>query len=57
MQYFTTVTQLPSYIPYARFLLAFPLNETAKLVYSFILSRIHLSQSNVWVDEQKRVYC
>ena len=57
MQYYTTKHQLPPYIPYARFLLGFPLNETARLVYSLILSRIHLSQANGWVDEKGRIYC
>lgn len=57
MQYFTPQTQLPVYIPYARFLLDFPLSETARLVYSLILSRIHLSKTNGWVDAQQRVYC
>ena len=57
MQYITSVTQLPSFIPYARFLLDFPLNETARLVYSLILSRIQLSQSNCWTDEQNRIFC
>ena len=57
MQYYTTETKLPLYIPYARFLLDIPLGETARLVYSLILSRIHLSKSNGWVDAQNRVYC
>ena len=57
MQYITSVTQLPSFIPYARFLLDFPLNETARLVYSLILSRITVSKSNGWIDSQQRVYC
>lgn len=57
MNYYTTATKLPPYIPYPRFLLEMPLNETARLVYSLILSRIHLSQSNGWVDESNQVYC
>lgn len=57
MQYYTTATPLPPYIPYPRFLLPLPLNETACLLYSLILSRIHLSQSNGWVDAEGRVYC
>lgn len=57
MQYFTVGTPLPPYIPYARFLLDFPLNETARLVYSLILSRISLSQSNGWVNKEGWVYC
>lgn len=57
MQFFTVATPLPPYIPYARFLLGIPLNETARLVYTLILSRIQLSQSNGWVDAEGRVYC
>lgn len=57
MQYYTSVTKLPSYIPYAKFLLLYPLSETARVVYSLILSRISLAQSNGWVDEEDRVYC
>ena len=57
MQFFTVATPLPAYIPYARFLLGIPLNETARLVYTLILSRIHLSQNNGWVDAEGRVYC
>lgn len=57
MNYYTMHTQLPPYIPYARFLLDFPLNETARLVYSLILSRIQLSQSNGWINKEGWVYC
>lgn len=57
MQYYTVSTPLPPYIPYARFLLGIPINDTARLVYALILSRIHLSQSNAWTDSQGRVYC
>lgn len=57
MQYYTASTQLPPYLPYPRFLLTLPLSETAKLVYALILSRIHLSQSNGWADEDGSVYC
>lgn len=57
MRYYTTKTQLPPYIPYARFLLKYPLSETARLVYSLILHRITLSQANSWMDADSRVYC
>lgn len=57
MQFFTAATPLPPYIPFARFLLGMPINETAQLVYTLILSRIQLSQSNGWVDSAGRVYC
>ena len=57
MRYYTTNTQLPPYLPYARFLLDYPLSETARLIYSLILSRIRMSQSNGWLDQHQRVYC
>ena len=56
MEFFTVGTPLPSYIPYPRFLLQYPLNETDRLVYSLILARLKLSQSNGWVDGIG-VYC
>ena len=56
MHCYTRTTPLPTYIPFPRFLLGMSLNETARLVYSLILSRIHLSQSNGWVDDVG-VYC
>lgn len=57
MQIFTVTTPLPPFLPYPRFLLEIPISETARLVYALLLSRIHLSQSNGWVDEAGRVYC
>lgn len=57
MQNFKLETPLPPFIPFPRFLLGLPLNETARLVYSLILSRIHLSQSNGWADGEGNVYC
>lgn len=57
MQFIMKDTNIPPYIPYARFLLDFPLSETARLVYSLILSRIQLSLSRQWVDDQNRVFC
>lgn len=57
MEFYGISTVLPPYIPYPRFLLSLPLNETARLVYCLILSRIQLSQSNGWVDEEGRVFC
>lgn len=56
MQNFKLDSPLPPYIPFPRFLLELPLNETARLVYSLILARIHLSQSNGWADGFG-VYC
>ena len=57
MQFFTVTTPLPPFLPYPRFLLEIPISETARLVYALILSRIHLSQRNGWVDAEGRVYC
>lgn len=57
MQYYSATTPLPPYIPFPRFLLDIPLNDTDRLVYTFILSRMHLSQSNGWVDKEGRVFC
>ena len=57
MTYYNLHTPLPAFIPYARFLLNFPLSETARLIYSLILFRMNLSQSNKWIDGENRVYC
>lgn len=57
MQFYSASTQLPPFLPYPRFLLEIPVSETARLVYSLILSRIKLSQSNGWADSQGRVFC
>lgn len=57
MQFYTASTKLPPFLPYPKFLLDLPLNETGRVVYSLILSRIHLSQSNNWMDDDQRVYC
>jgi len=57
MKYYTTGTQLPPYLPYPKFLLDFPLSETARLVYTLLLSRIQLSRQNGWVDADGRVWC
>lgn len=53
----TMSDELPPFIPYPRFLLEQPLNETARLVYCLILSRLQLSKSNGWQDPDGRVYC
>ena len=57
MQFFTASTSLPPYLPFARFLLGMPINETARIVYTLLLSRIQLSRSNGWVDPEGRIYC
>ena len=54
--YLTAVTQLPQYLPYARFLLDTDLSHTAKLLYTLLLDRATLSQKNNWLDKQGRIY-
>ena len=49
-------TKLPSYLPMPRFLMNFPISNTAKLLYTQLLSKAQLSQKNAWVDAQGRVY-
>lgn len=53
----TLATALPPYLAYPKFLLAMPLNETEKLIYTLILDRLRLSQANGWTDDRGRVYC
>lgn len=49
-------TKLPSYLPMPRFLIHVPISNTAKLLYTQLLSKAQLSQKNAWVDVQGRVY-
>ena len=49
-------TKLPSYLPFPKFLLEQSLSNTAKILYSVLISRAQLSQKNGWVDELGRVY-
>ena len=56
INYLTTTTPLPQYLPYARFLLDADLSHTAKLLYTFLLDRATLSQKNNWVDDRGRIY-
>ena len=49
-------TRLPPYLPYPRFLLQADLTQTAKLLYTLLLDRATLSQSNGWLDESGRIY-
>lgn len=56
MKFLQADTPLPPFLPYPRFLLKLPLNETARLVYILLLNRAQCSQANNWVDEQGRVY-
>lgn len=57
MQYFRMNTPTPPYLAYPRFLLKMPLNETARLVYILLLSRIQLSQANGMADQNGNVFC
>ena len=56
INYLTTTTPLPQYLPYARFLLDTDLSHTAKLLYTLLLDRTTLSQKNSWMDEHGFVY-
>ena len=56
INYLTTTTPLPQYLPYARFLLDTDLSHTAKLLYTLLLDRATLSQKNNWMDERGFVY-
>ena len=49
-------TKLPSYLPFPKFLLEQSLSNTAKILYSVLISRAQLSQKNGWVDDLGRVY-
>lgn len=57
MESFTANLTLPPYLPYPKFLLGFPVSETAKLMYAMLLGRFPLSRKNGWVDPDGRVYC
>ena len=56
INYLTTTTPLPQYLPYARFLLDTDLSHTAKLLYTLLLDRATLSQKNNWIDAQGCIY-
>lgn len=55
-KYMDQHTKLPSYLPMPRFLMNFPISNTAKLLYTQFLGKAQLSQKNAWVDSQGRVY-
>ena len=56
INYLTTTTPLPQYLPYPRFLLDTDLSHTAKLFYTLLLDRATLSKKNNWIDAQGRIY-
>lgn len=55
-KYMYSNTKLPPYLPFPKFLLEQSLSNTAKILYSVLISRAQLSQKNGWVDELGRVY-
>ena len=55
-KYMYSNTKLPSYLPFPKFLLEQSLSNTAKILYSVLISRAQLSQKNGWIDEFGRVY-
>ena len=54
--YMYQYTKLPSYLLMPRFLIHLPISNTAKLLYTQLLSKAQLSQKNEWLDSQGRVY-
>lgn len=54
--YMNEHSHLPAYMPYARFLLDLDITMTAKVIYTALLDRATLSQSNGWVDKDGRLY-
>lgn len=56
INYLTTTTPLPQYLPYAHFLLDTNLSHTAKPLYTLLLDRATLSQKNNWIDAQGHIY-
>lgn len=55
-QYMCRYTKLPQYLPMPKFLTELPLSNTARYIYTLLLSRAQYSQRNEMVDEQGRVY-
>jgi hypothetical protein len=47
-------TELPSFMPYPRFVLKMDISHTAKLLYALLLDRTTLSQKNQWQDDEGR---
>ena len=54
--YMKITTELPPYFFFPWFLMDMGLTLTAKLTYTLLLDRAHLSQLNGWTDEAGRVY-
>ena len=49
-------TEIPSYLPYPRFVLKMDMSQTAKLLYALLLDRTTLSQRNGWQDNEGRTF-
>ena len=47
-------TELPSFMPYPRFVLKMDISHTAKLLYARLLDRTTLSQKSQWQDDEGR---
>ena len=55
--YMTPVTHLPPYLELPRFVLDMDINETGKILYTLLLDRARLSQTNpAWKDEEDHVF-
>ena len=54
--YVGTDTEIPSYLPYPRFVLKMDMSQTAKLLYALLLDRTTLSQRNGWQDNEGRTF-
>ncbi len=56
-KFLTAGTRLPPYLMFPRFLLAYDLPETAKLLYILLYDRARLSMKNgEWSDENGRIF-
>ena len=56
LDYITSETKMPPYLPYPRFLLKMDISQTAKLLYALLLDRSYLSQKNGWQDDEGQIY-
>ena len=55
--YMTPVTHLPPYLELPRFVLDMDINETGKILYTLLLDRARLSQTNpAWKDKDDHVF-
>ena len=55
--YMTPASRLPPYLELPRFVLDMDVNETGKILYTLLLDRARLSQTNpAWKDEEDHVF-